>query len=112
MPVVEGNNQYIPMNRRTFLQSSFALAGWATSHENWDLESDLTGNILSVKGVIRPEQMGSTLCHEHILVDFIGAAEVSPNRYVRQQVFDKALPYLRRIRELGCQTFIDCTPAY
>ena len=71
-----------------------------------------SGKVMTVRGSIRAEQMGQTLSHEHVVVDFIGAAGVSPGRYDRRQVFDKALPHLQRARELGGRTFVDCTPAY
>jgi phosphotriesterase-related protein len=73
---------------------------------------DKTGIIMTVKGPVPAEQMGFTLTHEHILVDFIGADSVSPSRYVRRDVINKAMPFLRKIKELGCMTFIECTPAF
>ncbi len=50
--------------------------------------------------------------HEHVLVDFIGADKVQPGRYDRGQVFDKALPYLKELVAAGCQTLVECTPAF
>ena len=50
--------------------------------------------------------------HEHVLVDFIGAAEVSPARYDADDVFTRALPFLRQAKALGCATLVECTPAY
>jgi phosphotriesterase-related protein len=50
--------------------------------------------------------------HEHVLVDFIGAAEVSRSRYDPDAVVAMVLPYLRQVRALGCQTIVECTPAY
>ena len=34
--------------------------------------------------------------HEHVLVDFIGADEVSPSRYDADAVFSTVLPHLAR----------------
>ena len=68
--------------------------------------------IMTVKGEILAKQMGKTLPHEHILVDFIGADSIRSDRYNHEEVFKVALPYLKEIKELGCQTFIECTPAY
>jgi phosphotriesterase-related protein len=42
---------------------------------------------MTVTGPIAPEQMGTTLTHEHVLVDFGGADGVSPERYDRDTVF-------------------------
>jgi predicted metal-dependent phosphotriesterase family hydrolase len=67
---------------------------------------------MTVSGPISPSELGVTLPHEHILVDFIGAAQINPNRYNSEEVFQTALPHLRRIKELGCQTLVECTPAY
>jgi phosphotriesterase-related protein len=56
--------------------------------------------------------MGTTLAHEHILVDFIGADSTGFHRWDKQEVFDKALPYLKAVQSHGCKTFMECTPAY
>lgn len=56
--------------------------------------------------------LGITLPHEHVLVDFIGADQVSLDRYNPDEAFVKVLPYLRKLRQQGCQTLIECTPAY
>lgn len=67
---------------------------------------------MTVAGPIAADQMGITLPHEHLLVDFIGAEGVSRSRYDPEQVFRAALPHLETVHDLGCRTFIDCTPAY
>jgi phosphotriesterase-related protein len=53
-----------------------------------------------------------TLMHEHVLVDFIGASEVSRSRYDPDVVFRTVLPYLQEVRKLGCDALVECTPAY
>jgi phosphotriesterase-related protein len=68
--------------------------------------------IETVAGAIDPSQLGLTLMHEHVLVDFIGAADVSPSRYDADAVFTRALPFLRQAKTLGCATLVECTPAY
>lgn len=68
--------------------------------------------IMSVNGPVRASQMGVTLTHEHILVDFIGADSVSSDRYERSEVVKKALPFLMKVKDLGCNTFVECTPAF
>ena len=67
---------------------------------------------MTVTGWLMPEHLGNTLPHEHVIVDFIGAANVTPDRYSADSVYVKALPYLLKLRQLGCQSFVDCTPAY
>ena len=68
--------------------------------------------IHTVMGAIQPSQLGKTLMHEHVLVDFIGADRVHRNRYNEDEVFETALPYLKQVRDLGCSTLVECTPAY
>ena len=70
------------------------------------------GMILTVLGAVDDVMMGNVLTHEHILVDFIGAAAYDPARWNRDDVIKRVLPYLHEVRRLGCQTFVDCTPQY
>jgi predicted metal-dependent phosphotriesterase family hydrolase len=65
---------------------------------------------MTVTGSIPANQLGRTLMHEHVVVDFIGAEKVSRNRYNPDEVFQIALPHLKRAQALGCQSFVDCTP--
>ncbi len=53
-----------------------------------------------------------TLVHEHVLVDFIGAEKVSRSRYDADEAFRTILPHLHELRERGCRTLLECTPAY
>ena len=71
-----------------------------------------TGKIMTVKGPVSSREMGITLTHEHILVDFIGADSISEKRWDKTKVHKIVLPYVARVKELGCKTFVDCTPAY
>ncbi|MBE7177149.1 MAG: phosphotriesterase [Mucilaginibacter polytrichastri] len=66
----------------------------------------------TVTGMIPASEMGITLPHEHILVDFIGAKKIRPGRYSRDLVIAKALPKLLALKKAGCKTFVDCTPDY
>lgn len=66
----------------------------------------------SVAGPLRPESLGVTLMHEHVLVDFIGADRVSRDRYDAEEVFRVALPHLAAVRASGCQTLVECTPSF
>ena len=67
---------------------------------------------MTVNGSVSVGSMGETLIHEHILVDFIGANEVSEERWDKSEVIEVVLPYLKEIKMLGCKTFIECTPNY
>ena len=68
--------------------------------------------IFTVTGKISSNAIGKTLHHEHLLVDFIGADSISYNRWNRNEVIQKVLPYLLEIKKLGYKTLIDATPAY
>jgi len=68
--------------------------------------------IMTVNGPISSEKMGITLTHEHILVDFIGADSVDYGRWDRSDVIETATPFLQQIKDLGCNTFVECTPEY
>jgi phosphotriesterase-related protein len=50
--------------------------------------------------------------HEHVLVDFIGAGAVSRDRYNPAEVVAVVVPHLRQLRQFGCETLVECTPAY
>src|SRR5262245_22749678 len=54
----------------------------------------------------------SILVHEHVMVDFIGADEIRPGRYDRDQVFRVARPRLEEIKALGCRRLQECTPNF
>jgi phosphotriesterase-related protein len=55
---------------------------------------------------------GSTLVHEHLMVDFVGAAAIRPGRYDPDEVFRLAKPKLDAVYALGCRRFLDCVPNY
>jgi phosphotriesterase-related protein len=77
-----------------------------------DLRAQTSSNIVTVNGVISPDKLGRALIHEHILVDFIGAKQYSMHRWDDEKVIAKVLPYLKELRDAGCNTIVDCTPNY
>jgi len=70
------------------------------------------GIIMTVNGPIQAGEMGISLIHEHILVDFIGSDSINENRWDKSKVYEKSMPYLLAIKSLGCRTFVECTPEY
>ncbi len=68
--------------------------------------------IITVTGEIPASAIGKTLHHEHVLVDFIGADSTSYQRWNRDSVIEKVLPFLLEIKKLGYKTLVECTPAY
>lgn len=69
-------------------------------------------HIITVTGEIPASEMGKTLHHEHLLVDFIGADSTGYHRWNKAEVVEKVLPYLLEIKKLGYKTLIECTPEY
>jgi phosphotriesterase-related protein len=92
------------MLRRTFIAATAAstMAGAAPKRSQ----------IQTVRGSIAPTDLGVTLMHEHVLVDFVGADKVSPSRYNADEAFKAALPKLEELKKHGCRTLVECTPAY
>ena len=68
--------------------------------------------VMTVNGWLDAGEMGVTLPHEHIMVDFGGADSIDYDSWDKDSVVMAVLPYLKELKELGCQTFIDCTPSY
>ena len=69
-------------------------------------------SIQTVRAPVASSELGLTLVHEHVLVDFIGADRVSPDRYSADEVFRVALPRLLEAKRHGVCTILECTPAY
>jgi phosphotriesterase-related protein len=107
------------LSRRQFVHAvgrSAALApvvsvvgGWAQVRTS---APQAPGSVMTVRGPVTADELGVVLVHEHVLVDFIGADQVSPSRYDRDEAFRRALPFLREARERGVRTLVECTPAY
>ncbi|WP_111670445.1 phosphotriesterase family protein [Algoriphagus litoralis] len=68
--------------------------------------------INSVTGSVSIDSLGLTLIHEHMLVDFIGADSISPDRWNRDSVVIKVLPFLLEVKKYGVRTILDCTPSF
>ena len=103
------------LSRREWLAGSFAwLAAGCAPRRTPDRTSQglaRAGWIETVRGPVAADRLGVTLMHEHVLVDFIGAAQVSPSRYDANAAFHAVLPHLHHVKRLGCSTLVECTPA-
>ena len=98
------------INRREFIsQTTCALAGSIALARSPLFRQNV---IMTVNGELPSDQLGFSLSHEHVLVDFIGADKVDPSRYDVTEVYKKAFPILVAAKEKGCKTLIECTPAY
>lgn len=80
--------------------------------ESFESGCALAGYVQTVRGAIAPGEFGFALIHEHVMVDFIGAAETGPHRWDVDEVTLTMLPYFEQARERGISGFVDCTPAY
>jgi phosphotriesterase-related protein len=74
--------------------------------------SDARGKIWTVRGPIEPAELGFCLPHEHVMVDFIGAAEATPQRYDVNNVIAVVFPFLTQLKDLGGRSLVECTPAH
>src|SRR5690349_7515157 len=94
----------VNLSRRNFIKTSaaFFLA----------FRADPSSYVITVNGKIPAAAMGMTLIHEHFLVDFIGADKISYDRWNRDEVIKKVLPYLLDVKKYGVRTILDCTPAF
>lgn len=68
--------------------------------------------VMTVSGAIFSSDMGITLVHEHVMVDWIGADSTGYHRWDRAEVIERALPYFLEARGRGIDTIVECTPAY
>lgn len=68
--------------------------------------------IMTVDGQINASEMDTTLVHEHVMVDWIGADSTGYHRWDRESVVERVLPYFLEVKEKGVNTIFDLTPAY
>lgn len=92
------------LSRRTFIKTaaSFLII----------TRQDPAPFINTVSGKIPVASLGTSLIHEHFLVDFIGADKINETRWNKDEVVKKVLPYLLEVKKLGVDTIFDCTPAF
>lgn len=90
--------------RRDFLFTSLGGLFFAMKSRN--------EKIMTINGPIDSSQLGTALIHEHFLVDFIGADQISFDRWDRTVVIKKVLPYLLEVKQTGVKSIFDCTPNF
>lgn len=100
------------MQRRNFIRSGLLLSVSYTLLPGFNSIAHDDHFIMTVNGSIPASQMGFTLSHEHVLVDFIGADKIQAGRYNAEDAFHRALPFLQEAIENGCKTLVECTPGY
>jgi phosphotriesterase-related protein len=96
------------MRRRSFLAGLAAAAAAPGAA----MAQGRRGMVQTVRGPVAARDLGATLVHEHVLVDFVGADKVSPSRYDADEAFRVVLPHLLAVKERGARTLLECTPAW
>jgi phosphotriesterase-related protein len=100
------------ISRRAFVKGML-MAGGAIGFPRIAFSLQKKHNrVMTVKGWLDSGRIGNTLIHEHILVDFAGAAETDPSSWNDEEVITKMLPFLRQVVAQGCSTMVECTPNY
>jgi phosphotriesterase-related protein len=96
------------IDRRAFLAGLPALA----AARPWVTAARPSFRVSTVRGPVDAPVLGTTLVHEHVLVDFVGADKVSRQRYDADEAFRTVLPHLVALKERGGRTLVECTPAW
>lgn len=94
---------------RAFAASSFVLALPACVRSGAGTRPG--ASVMTVNGPLDASELGMTLAHEHLFADLRPHDEqvARPLPVDVDDVVEVVLPYLQRIRQLGCQTLVDCT---
>jgi len=100
------------VSRRKFIQQNLVLTAASCLASPFGCGRSAEDIIMTVNGAIPASKLRLTLVHEHIMVEFIGAAQTGKHRYNADEVYKRALPFLTDLKKHGCATFVDCTPAY
>jgi phosphotriesterase-related protein len=97
------------MNRREWMTTAVLASAWSRRPDALQTPAPRVNTAL---GPLEADDLGVTLMHEHVLVDFVGADRVSRERYSREAVFARMRPFLEAVRQARCRTIVDCTPAW
>lgn len=68
--------------------------------------------VMTVSGPIDQSEMGKTLIHEHVFLDWTGADSMDATLWNEEEAFQVILPYLTEMKDQGVKSFLECTPAY
>ncbi|MFN0168898.1 MAG: phosphotriesterase [Bryobacteraceae bacterium] len=73
---------------------------------------DSPARVMTVTGAVRAADLGRTLTHEHVLIDFVGAALLKPGRYDPEEAFAVVRPVLEQAKAAGLGTLVEATPEH
>ena len=95
------------MKRRDFIAGTLSLAPFLSLRPAKAAADETGPFIMTVNGPVEPDALGPVLSHEHVLVDFIGADRISPDRYDPDEAFNVILPYLEELGKFGCRALVE-----
>lgn len=99
------------IERRAFLFGAVAAAGAAGCARIPGDGGVASGEqVLAVLGPVEARALGPTLPHEHLFLDFRGAAAVDPSEWDEDAAFEAILPHLLRAKAKGIRALAECTP--
>jgi phosphotriesterase-related protein len=87
----------------------FGLAACAGAGES---SGEAKAVIHTVGGPIAAEELGLTLIHEHVFLDWTPAEAHDPSLWNSDSAHAAIMPYLLEARQRGVEAFFECTPAY
>lgn len=102
------------MKRRDFLKRIATGSGavlMSSSLSNSLKVEAASPKAMTVAGEVPASSLGSMLPHEH-LMSLFGADITEKAVYDEPQLMEAVIPYLKKLRSLGCETIADCTAAY
>ena len=101
------------LKRRDFLKQAVCGAGvgFTLNRSRSSLIKAESRSVMTVTGPVSANQAGSMLPHEHVMSLF--GADITENAvYDKNSLFREVIPYLKKLKQMGCGTLADCTTAY
>jgi len=99
------------MDRRSFVKLTAPLVVISPVIGRKAFDQSYTGQLMTVTGEIRIDNMGLTLTHEHLFSIF-GLDPEEKSDYNVDDLLSTVLPFLEKAKSAGCKTIVECTAAY
>jgi phosphotriesterase-related protein len=101
------------MNRRIFLKNTAltSLAALSIPQKLISAEKNAEKYIMTVNGQMEASKLGLILTHEHVMSNF-GQEPSYIGQFDEIKLKEQVLPYLNKVKSLGCNTLVECTTAY